>query len=87
MKKPIIVSMNVRTDLSLLLMIPIMPVKKAVTPDNPANNIGIEIERLLKRVSPPSCPEATIIIATRKKMTKPANSPKDHLPREVFGTK
>ena len=79
--------MNTATALSLLLVIPIMPVKKAAIPDNPAKTIGIEIERLLKKVSPPACSEATTILATIKKMTKPANSPKEHLPRVVLGIK
>ena len=79
--------MNTRAALSLLLMIPMMPVKKAAIPDSAAKNIGIEIERLLKKVSPPACPNATIILATRKKMINAAQSPRDHFPRRVFGMK
>jgi hypothetical protein len=78
---------NTPTALSWLFTIPIIPVKKAATPDSPDKDIGTEIKRLLKKVSPPSCPEATMIIATRKKMTNPADSPNDHLPRKVFGRK
>ena len=59
MNSPINTAANTRTDRSLLLMIPVTPVKKADMPEMPANNIGMESTRLLNNVAPPRCPEAT----------------------------
>lgn len=49
-KNPIIVDKKTRTDLSLLLMIPIIPVKKADIPKIPARGTGIVSKRPLINV-------------------------------------
>ncbi len=79
--------MKTITERSLLLMIPIIPVKKADMPDIPAKSIGIASARLLKNVSPPRCPDAPSSMVNRKKMSDPTINPIDHFPRAVLGRK
>ena len=66
-------------------MTPISPMTKAETPEVPASNIGIVSMRLLKNVSPPRCPEATISWNAAKNTMKATINPVDHLPNVVFG--
>ena len=87
MKNPIIVAMNVRTDRSLLLMIPMIPVKNADIPEIAAISIGTDSARLLKNVSPPRCPEATRSWNNINSMIKVIISHIDHLPKRVLGTR
>ena len=77
--------MNTRTDRSLLLMIPMIPVKKADIPEIPAISIGTDSARLLKNVAPPRCPEATRSRNVMKNTIKAIMSHIDHLPKRVFG--
>lgn len=84
-KNPIVVAKKTRTDRSLLLMMPMIPVKKADTPEIPASSIGIVSARLLKNVSPPRCPDATRSRNTKKKKSRLAVNPIDHLPIVVLG--
>ena len=85
MKNPIIVAMNTRTDRSLLLMIPMIPVKKADIPEIPAISIGTDSARLLKNVAPPRCPEAKRSCNVMKNTIEAIMSHIDHLPKRVFG--
>ena len=87
MKNPIIVAMKTRTDRSLLLMIPMIPVKKADIPDIPAISIGTDSTRLLKNVAPPRCPEAIRSWNAMNNTIKAAMSHIDHLPKRVLGIK
>jgi hypothetical protein len=84
-KNPIIVAIRTKTDRSLILIKATIPVKKADIPDNPANNIGIDITRLSKKVSSPCWPEAIITMANRKNKTNPPINPIAHFPRAVMG--
>ncbi len=79
--------MKTITERSLLLMIPIIPVKKADMPEIPAKSIGIAIARLLKNVSISSPPPDAISISmvNRKKTIDPTINPIDHFPRAVVG--
>ena len=79
--------MKTRTDRSLLLMIPMVPVKKVDMPEIPAINIGIVRKRLLKNVAPPCCPEATRRWNNMNNKMKAAISQIDHWPKRVFGIK
>ncbi|MDP1710518.1 MAG: hypothetical protein Q8L46_01085, partial [candidate division WWE3 bacterium] len=56
-KRPIRVAKKTRIDLSLLFIIPTVPVKKASTPTIPIESPGIASTRLLKKVSPPRWPD------------------------------
>jgi len=88
MKNPIMVAMKTITERSLLLMIPIIPVKKEDMPQIPAKSIGIAIARLLKNVGISSlrCPDPiSISMANRKKTGDPTINPIDHFPRAVLG--
>ena len=62
-----------------------IPVKNAHTASMAAISIGMVRERLLKKVSPPLCPEATIIINNMKNNTEAPISLIDQLPRTVLG--
>ena len=79
--------MNTRTDRSLLLMISMMPVKKADIPEIPAITIGKDSARLLKNVAPPRWPEATRSWKAMNNTIKAIMSHIDHLPKRVRGTK
>ena len=79
--------MNVRTDRSLLLMIPMIPVKNADIPEIPAISIGTDSARLLKNVAPPRCPEATRSQNVTNNTIKAIMSHIDHLPKRVLGIK
>ena len=87
MKKPIIVARKTRADRSLLLTIPMIPVKKADTPQIPAISRGINSARLLKTVAPPRCPEAKRSWNDMNNTIKAIMSHIDHLPKRVFGMK
>ncbi len=74
------VAMTTITERSLLLMIPIIPVKKADAPEIPAKSIkvlGIVFARLLKNVSSST--------ANRTNTINPTINPIDHFPRAVLG--
>jgi len=86
-KNPIVVAKKTGTDRSLLLMMLMIPVKKADTPEIPASSIGIVSVRLLKNVSPPRCPEATRSWNDINNTTKATINATDHLPKVVLGTK
>ena len=75
-----IVEAHTRTDRSLLLMIPMIPAKKADIPEIPAIIIGTVSKRLLKNVSPPRCPEATRSWNNMNSAIKAIMSHIDHLP-------
>lgn len=79
--------MNVRTDRSLLLMIPMIPVKNADIPEITAISIGTDNARLLKKVAPPRCPEATRSWNVMNNTIKAILSHIDHLPKRVLGIK
>ena len=87
MKNPMIVEMNTGTDRSLLLIIPMIPVKKADIPEIPAISIGMDSARLLKNVAPPRCPAFTRSWNIMIKTIKAIMSHIDHLPKRVFGIK
>ena len=73
-----------RTDRSLLLIMLIIPVRKADTAETPASSPGIPRVRLLKNVSPPRCPDATSIPNTAENKRNAIISPVDHLPTVVL---
>ena len=87
MKNPIIVARKTRTDRSLLLMIPMIPVKKEDIPEIAPISIGTDSKRLLKIVAPPRCPEATRSWNVMNNTIKAIMSHIDHLPKPVFGIK
>ena len=66
---------------------PMLPVKKELTPEIPAARIDRESLKLLKKVWPPLSSNPT------NKKNNPRNAKKrainliDHLPKEVFGVK
>lgn len=82
---PIAVVIKTKIDLSLLFIIPITPVTKADIADIPATIIGIVRQRLLKKLSPPLCPEATRTRNVMNNTMKMTNSQIDQLPKQVFG--
>jgi hypothetical protein len=64
-----------------------IPMIKAVIPEAPAINIGIDRARLLKNVAPPRCPEATRSWNVMNNTIKAMRSHIDHLPKRVLGIK
>ena len=78
MKNPIMVVMKTITERSLLLMIPIIPVKKADKPESPTKiTVGTSI---------PS-PDVRSISKANQKAIDPTTPPIDHFPRAVLGRK
>jgi hypothetical protein len=75
--------MKTITEWSLLLMIPIIPVKKADMPEIPTKIISIAnvgISSLL-------CPYVRSISKANQKAIDPKIPPIDHFPRAVLGSK
>ncbi len=86
-KRPIVVVRKTSTDLSLFLIIPIMPMINANTPEAPIKIPGIAKKRLLKKVSPPRWPiiikDCNMMNRRKKEIIKAI----DNLPRRVFALK
>lgn len=61
------------------------PVKNAHTANMKAISMGIVRARLLKNVSPPLCPEATMTENNTKNNIEAPISLTDQIPRVVFG--
>lgn len=64
-----------------------IPVKKAATPQMATKSPGIASRRLLKKVSPPFCPENIRAISTPKNIMERTSSSTDNFPRVCFGKK
>ena len=79
--------MKTETALSLSLIMLAIPVKKAAIPAVPAGRIAADRRGLLKKVSPPRCPEETRAQNMPMNMPKAMISQADHLPRLVVGLK
>ena len=82
-----IVAINTTTERSLLLIMPIIPVKNEDIPARAAISIGTDNKRLLKNVAPPRCPAATRIWNIMNNTIKVTMSHVDHLPKRVLGIK
>ena len=82
-----IVAINTSTERSLLLIMPIIPVKNEDIPAMAAISIGTDNKRLLKNVAPPRCPAATRIWNIINNTIKVTMSHVDHLPKRVLGIK
>tara|TARA_Y100000310_G_scaffold85645_1_gene82489 strand:- start:700 stop:960 length:261 start_codon:yes stop_codon:yes gene_type:complete len=79
------VDRKTRMALSLLLIILIIPVKKAQIPDAAARSPGIVSLRLLKKVAPPLSPNAINIKNSPTKIARAIINPIDHVPNVLFG--
>ena len=76
-----IVAINTSTERSLLIIMPIIPIKNEDIPAMAAISIGTDSKRLLKNVVPPRCPKATRIWNVMNNTKKATMSHIDNLPK------
>ncbi len=86
MKKSTMVTVRTITEPSLLLMIPIIPAKKADMPEIIVKKKNMPSARSLKDGSSTRLGCCSSMV-NRKKTIIPTNNPIDHFPRVVLGLK